>query len=193
MSESNSIYPYITADNRANPQAYMYSAYHGQAFLREYFAIRESMMQRLIAVDPPAAGPVTDSMVIQELERLARTSPLPFVQTAIDLFMPDRLDRIVHSFEIHKKVFGEYDAGGRPVDRTDYRSTTPYVVLSAALGLAISQNLRLKHLNSLIKLLDTISSFAHELIGAEVTLVRFALQAELQAVRDLMEQKGVSS
>jgi hypothetical protein len=190
-------YPYITTDNRENRQFYMYSKYSGINFLEHYNRIRSGAQERLTHKLREADADATAyEEVLKAFEDLANESEQLIVKELFEMIqLKDfgKLDKLVHSFEIRKRVYATYDQFCKPATK-DYRNTQPYIALAFALSINnISETEHLRYLNALLKLNDTILSFEDELSHVEALLFKYTLQEEQQAIRNIMLQKGLIS
>jgi hypothetical protein len=199
MPKSKTIYPYITNDNRENRQFYMYSKFCGSEFLQQYNNYRMNAQMRLSLKFIEERHNVKSDFesVLRDFETLALRSEHQMVKELFDLVkrkqsfeLRSKMEKLVHSFEIRKRIYGEYDENNKPVT-DDYKGTEPYLAFAATLSYCIVESDNLKYLNTLLKLTDTILSFEEDLSGVEAMLFIHVLNEEQQAINNLMSRKGL--
>jgi hypothetical protein len=199
MSRDVEIYPYITNNNRENRQFYMYSQFHGIDFIRHYDQTRKQALMRLEkkSFEVYKDSEIDWNLCLLNLKKISNSSESPIVKELFVLIEANNtsdlarcLEKLVHSFEIRKRVYSEYDVNYKPA--TDqYSNAEPYVALAAALAYWLNKSSNLKYLNALLKLNDTILSFESELTIIEASVFFLVLRQEQCAVCDLASYKEV--
>jgi hypothetical protein len=134
------------------------------------------------------------------LERLSgriigRDGPIADVGPAVGLFdavatCPENnlngFDRIVHRFELTKRVWPEYDSDGKPIAAADFRNIDLYVFFARALVAAAQRTGSLVYLNALLKVVDTCCAYVDEVDAIE------ELRAVIEAERELLDGLAAS-
>lgn len=146
-------YPYARGPLLDEPNSYFYSAFEGTAFLDAWSQDRSAADRWFAATSAPAVGDDARDDPSVVLFRTLQDS----LGTAAGA--PSRLPdvrRLVQHFELTKRIFGEYDAGMRPVDREDFRVLARYVHFGQLLGVAHEHAQDLTCLNALIKVNDIL-------------------------------------
>lgn len=144
------IYPYARGDLLHDRNTYFYSAYHGEAFFDAWRGDRDA------ADGDKADGLSLDPTPTSELAQDLRAR----IAQAGDADAWSTLDRLVQRFEVTKRVHHAYRDTWRAVDPSAFQSVPGYVNLADLLADAHEQSGKLTYLNCLLKLLDTVSSFA---------------------------------
>lgn len=193
----NNSYPYITTDNRFNRQHYMYSSYQKKSFLCTYTFSRDEF---IAALESRHQFFFEQDGLKSAVQKLKKQTKHPAVLELSDQLIgeyndADRLaslNKWIHRFEIHKRMYTFYDEDtSKPVDADSFLLTEPYVAFSAVLACALEEKFNLKVLNTLLKLTDTILSFITELSEVEAEIVFYILIIEKANVRRLIQEKGL--
>ena len=143
-----SSYDYARGDLLEQRNSYMYTPDRGPAFL---VAWRESRAQALAELPAPAQRPPpaegdsgTDALLEDLLGALERGGTLP------------ALEAMLQRFEVTKRIHARYTEHWRPEDPGDYRDLRRYVRFAEVLDCAYERLGDLRHLNALIKCVDTL-------------------------------------
>ncbi len=204
-------YPYTKADLlQEPPQHYMYSAYQGARLLAAYTADRNHAMARLDAVAgrspgetfgndpgrapprvPPRAptGPFEATELLRDLAAYAGAGGDLSASPASGL-----LEAFIGKFEVAKRLRKSYGPNLKPAG-AEHAGPAAYAYLAYAAAVAARQGgpHRLRHLNALLKLDDTIASTdLDRLDRAALAAARAAMGLELDLVQQLAADKGIS-
>lgn len=145
-------YPYAEGDPREAPNTYAYVRYEGKVFLDAW---RRSRWWALDELPPPAVAIRTASSdggndTAVHLERFWQKL------TEIGNSAPAELDRLLHHFELTKRIFTRYDTSWRPETGSDFRDVSLYLRFAEVLDLAYANTGMLTYLNALLKCLDIL-------------------------------------
>lgn len=183
------IYPYAEGDLLEQRHDYFYSAFHGAPFLDAWRASRQKAT-RTAPASTADAGSLdvelsnsTGMMLDRLFEVFAHGSPESEHWRS--------LDRLVHRFEVSKRIHAAYGTDCKPLDMADYRDLRLYVAFAEVLARAASTSRRLSYLSALLKCMDILCAYVPclgapwqprflALIASEERLVR-ALERAVQA------------
>jgi len=189
-------YVFITKDNLLNRQNYMYSAFFGHSFIKEYIELRKQAVDRM-SVGIPSSWHTSLEEALFHAEKHSQTT------TALNLLHAwnqrdmhavfEQADALVHAFEIRKRIHAAYNSLYKPIDPEDFRSLDAYAALAVVLGLATRDRVHLRYLNTLLKINDTLLSVENEMNDSVRVLSLHALNLELLSIERLMAEKGVKA
>lgn len=188
------LYKYITENNLEHTQNYMYSEYAGLDFLKAYYQTREPFLLEnteelfVLLGNEFSSGmfgqTATGSHLISILKRL-HTEPCEDDRIAVNFY--------VQRFEVHKRLFAEYDAQtGRPVAGSSYGTILDYILLAAVAEKAYGSFRSLKYLNCLLKLNDTLLSLIPFKEERMLLLVKMLITREVEDVKELLYRKKIA-
>lgn len=196
---NDALYPYAEGDLLEQRHSYFYSAFRGPEFLDAWQASRRRAA--VVAQEeggatctsetmesPRAEGEMADSQAGHRLEASPTGCLLATLLDAFTRGRPDvtdwsALDRLVHRFEVSKRIHDAYGADNKPIDSSAYHDLRLYVDFADVLACAARASARLSYLNALLKCMDTLSAYAArlpvscrsryaELVSVEAQLVR---------------------
>lgn len=180
-------YPYAEGDLLERRHDYFYSAFHGCAFLAAWRAARAAAVSSAMgSTCPPGARPATESPIARLLSELQEAfehgDPSPAAWSL--------LDRLVHRFEVSKRVHGTYDSAFKPVDIEDYRDLSRYVAFAELLAQVAARAERLSYLSALLKCMDILCAYAERLPDGFAGRFARLVAAEDALVRAVQERAG---
>ncbi len=189
-------YVYITENNLENRQHYQYSKFGGEEFLQAYLNSRQAFIEKyknddfsekelLITIKNDlaqfeASGLPGDNFVLK-CELLAMLSEY-YEQDAFSSL--EKLEKIVKTFEVRKRLYHQYNDKMRPLDESDYTSEELYVLFALLLINVATKNSDLQYLSTTIKVVDALISFASE----QKEILAHICEKELLLTRALMEE-----
>lgn len=186
-------YPYTAGSLLDCPQSYMYSSFHGEAFILSW---RESRRVALRTLYYPALSllpcfdfisPVSTISILSSICHSLREGE---EQTEPNVYW---LQRLVRKFEVTKRIYDGYEVEvpHKPMPNAKYRDLSLYLLLAECLirHCLISPNIQ--YLNCLLKLNDTLISQKYLLDGSQSAHLSWILEAELHIVSVLMSKVGV--
>jgi len=180
-SQSKLRYAYATGELLDARNTYSYTAYHGVAFLTAWHRQRDTVMGTSKAAfittnsKPPGNSP-TALLLCDVHAGLASEARGQALAT---------LNRVLQRFEVTKRIHGEYNENWRPVDPQDYHDLDLYLQFSQALDLAYSLTHQLQYLNGLLKCMDTLTAYLHDLNIEQVENLQALARAERHHVSAL--------
>lgn len=151
-------YDYASGDLLENRNTYFYTKFHGKAFLTAWHRQREQALAEKKAIDT-AASDLDSSPTMHMIEVLHQK--LSEHHTGHQTIQT--LNRLVQRFEVSKRLHSRYNFNWRPVDATDYKKWTRYVRFAEVLNLAYAITLSLPYLNTLLKIMDTLTAAYQQL------------------------------
>ncbi len=184
-------YKYITEINLENRQDYMYSAYHGSAFLHSYRKTREVFMESL--------GHTSNNISFSELgeqEKNETNDRLAALAKMLELGrwtneVKKEADYFVKAFELRKRLYNTYQVASlRPVEESGYDCLDNYILLSFCIYHSYLQTQSLKYLNTMLKVDDTLLSLSAKLTQEEKDRLAWLLQREINLVRQEERRAG---
>lgn len=141
-------YDYARGDLLEQRNTYMYSAVGGPAFLAAWRRSRQEALASLppLADRPPplARGLGTDALLEELLAALELGGATP------------ALEALLQRFEVTKRLHARYTERWRPEDPNDFRDLSRYVRFAEVLERAYERLHDLRHLNALMKCVDTL-------------------------------------
>ncbi|PWT75141.1 MAG: hypothetical protein C5B46_03010 [Proteobacteria bacterium] len=149
-------YSYASGDLLEQRNTYFYSAYQGPGLIDAWRRQRHEVETDL-AIGAGAAHGSEEPLPIGPTDWLLQ-SMYRTLSTQGGLSEQTQLERLVQRFEVSKRLHGEYDATWRPVDPADYRSSERYVRFAEILQLAYGFSGRITYLNTLLKVVDTLTA-----------------------------------
>lgn len=173
-------YEYATGELLDDPNTYSYAAFRGIDFLRAWRSQRDAAGQASAAVDAQVRHS-RDSATALLLREISAGLSSSFPDQALAT-----LDRLLQRFEVTKRVHGEYNDNWRPVDLQDYRDLSLYLHFAVALDQAYSLTRRLQYLNGLLKCLDTLTAYQHDINIEQAESLQALILAEKRHVDALL-------
>lgn len=195
MSENEISYPFAYGDLLAQPITYFYSAYAGKPFLSAWRGQRDSVLRRAPA---PSPAPEATLAILTHADTVETASLLEFVfhalsqKTSLDSEAANWLARLVHKFEVFKRVHDAYRSGFRAVNRNDHKTLNHYLRLAEVFDLAWNRMGHMVYLNALLKIMDTLCSVYDQLSREEQARLATLIHAERQYIDDVATAQGLS-
>lgn len=194
-------YKYITENNLEERQNYMYSAFGGDAFLKEYFETREMILDSMgesqisieniiekIMCNSNSCEQIDDENII-ELKGLINNQLKKLPQENLSFL---QIDLIVKTFEVRKRLYHLYSPVFKPLDEDGYKDNELYLLFAVMMCVAYEASMNLKYLNSLLKVNDIlISILTSNKNDLENEYVAFVLMKELYYIKKLCENKNI--
>lgn len=185
-------YRYITENNLYNKQNYMYSAYGGIHFLKEYVDSRREYMEKQGHLKDETVqydtGKEDSNDVLRDLtdiwKKLEEGRP--------DRETMERVNAYAKSFEVRKRIYGKYDDGWKPAGNKEFENYGAYLSLAGCMANAYQYTGCLKYFNCLLKLDDTLLSIQDKLCMGEKKMLYRILRMELDAFYRLAGEHGIS-
>ncbi|MEM6594820.1 MAG: hypothetical protein AAF672_08505 [Pseudomonadota bacterium] len=178
-----SLYTYADGDLLSERNVYSYSAYHGRPFLDAWRAQRATALETSGAGNPLSHEQTPAFHFICAVHNRLKSDPQ-------DTGVWRDLDRLLQRFEVTKRVHHAYTDAWRAVDKTKFDAAPAYVSLAEAMAWAYSTTGRLTYLNTLLKLLDTLSNLINRLPGGLAGRVDTLMGRELRFVEVLISKLG---
>ena len=178
-------YKYITNHNLENCQNYMYSQYCGREFLDAYKHSRLEYIEKYNDAD---------SCYIVKANRQKSETETKLRNLSMDDSM--LLDAFVKTFEVRKRLYTQYDWGTwRPESHAYYDDMELYLLLAEKCVEFYQRSKRLKLLNCLLKVDDTLLSECSLLDDVQKKRLCNVLKEELLLVdtleKDNLEKRGL--
>ena len=149
----NATYPYAEGNLLEQPNTYFYSAYRGEQFLKAW---RECRGNRLVGALGQGASTLpieteADSAIEQMTVALEES-----LEESVNALA--KLDKLVQSFEVTKRIFDNYTRDFRAVDKSRYHNIGSYALFSRLLNLAFKKTGCLTYLNAFLKCNDILNA-----------------------------------
>jgi methionyl-tRNA formyltransferase len=193
-------YIYVTENNLENRQTYQYSKYGGEAFLAAYESSRRALLLKF--TNQNQIPLLTDCELLTECIKITeayyakppdsshvilRHEICDILIRLIDnIIIPDdyhRLDLILKTFEVRKRLYHCYDLKFKPYDESDYEDRGLYLLFACCLIHAYRKTTDLKYLNTLLKVNDLLISLDFKMyFETEYRVLHYALQEELKMI-----------
>ncbi len=182
-------YEYITKNNLYEKQTYMYSAYKGLDFLKEYLDSRNAFLERQEA--PEACGAAqdeTDCNLVQQnlLQILQELQNGNYGQEIIS-----SVNAYTKSFEVRKRLYSCYDNNWKPVSDAGFEDYESYLLFAECLLLVYRHTKCLKYFSCLLKLDDTLLSVQEKLENPLKKRCCQIISQELEIFYQLAGEHGV--
>lgn len=161
-------YEYITENNLENRQRYQYTKYEGEKFLLSYLESRKKFL------------PLSN----EQISIISHISKQKYISEAL-------ADKILQSFEVRKRIYGEYDERYKPLDENDYKNYQLYLDFADLMIGMYEKSFNLKYLNALLKVDDTLLSIYSLLNVEQRVMLGKILEKEIQYVKTLREKTNV--
>lgn len=188
-------YSYSKTDLLRHPQKYQKTPFFGLDFLKAYKNSRLSKISSL-KVDPFSLNEFLSSISTNFKDNSDfflkdfLSHLLIMSQKKSDFnTVTKHLNLLLKKFEIKKKIFVKYDSSFKEIDE-NFSYLRNYLLLSLLFEIQYEKSLSLKHLNSCLKINDTISSQKIEFEEDKI-LFKYLLEKELEFVKNLCEKKGI--
>lgn len=183
-------YKYITKNNLENKQNYMYSDYNGKDFLYAYIETREKFIN------------IKYNCLYKDLNKYCKQELgdtfSELAQLLINIENNDKdinevciiIDKYVKSFEVKKLLFSQYLQGTmKSVDGAEYTIYDNYIIFALILIKLYGKTKRLKYLNCVLKVDDTLLSINEILNMQQKYYLNVILNKELEIINNLYEEK----
>lgn len=181
-------YPYITDNNLQKKQHYMYSEYHGLAFLKEYLVSRAGdTLQTDDLPEEDAKNGRYSNPVREELWTLY----YKLKNGKWDQKMRDRFHAYIKSFEVRKRLYTEYEATWKPAKEAGFEDFESYLIFADCLILVYQQTNCLKYFSCLLKLNDTLLSVQNRLQRRQVEQLQRIVKEEVNLFNQLLDAIGI--
>lgn len=182
-------YKYVTDNNLENIQTYMYSEYFGMDFLNAYMRVRKNSIVLNTGLD----GDVESNMIpyLKSETSLALFEIWKQIRNTKSDSLKEQADCFVKRFEVKKRLYGKYEAGGKFVAESGYNDYILYILLGFISSKMYTDTGNLKYLNCLLKVVDTLISAQDNMDLVLRKLVSLLIMEEMGYVRELAEAKGV--
>lgn len=161
-------YEYITENNLENRQRYQYTKYNGEEFLADYLKSR---------LEASALENTSDSM--------------PVITGNNKYISEVYAEQILKSFEVRKRIYGEYNEKFKPLDEQDYENYQFYLDFASLMAGMYEKGNNLRYLNALLKVDDTLLSIRNLLNEEQKALLEIILAKEMSYVKALRENVTV--
>lgn len=181
-------YKYITENNLYEKQTYMYSAYKGIDFIKEYLNSRENCLKEIKKRGGYKDTKPKHSFVYGDLVELCEKLKAGKKNDEI----MQLVNAYTKSFEVRKRIYSEYDAEWKPLSGTDFEEYESYIVFAECLLLAYRYTKCLKYFNCLLKLDDTLISIQNKLDQQLRIYLSQVLRQELNIFNELVAAIGVN-
>jgi hypothetical protein len=190
----------VTENNLENRQTYQYSNYGGEAFLTAYESNRRALLLTLTNLNHSPL--LTDRELLAECVNITETyyaKPLDsshvilryeiceiLIKLINNIIIPDdyyRLDLILKTFEVRKRLYHCYDLKFKPYDESDYKDCGLYLIFACCLIHAYRKTTDLKYLNALLKVNDLLISLDFKMYSEkEYRMLHYSVQEELKMI-----------
>lgn len=198
-----SMYSYVDRDLLSTPEKYQMTPFEGIGFLDAYKESRKKILDTssdnndfnlsdniLNLINTNENNEVLDQSIFLTKELLL------FIykknRNTSDIIHKTYLDRIIKKFEIKKKIYEQYDNQIKEVS-SEHSDIVNYILLSINCSIAYKKSHNLRYLNTSLKLNDLLISQIKKLVDKNIlTLCRFALRLELDAVIKICQEKGIN-
>ena len=182
------LYKYITENNLYEKQNYMYSEYEGIDFLRKYTASRKSYLNTVQQSFENEGAILTRCKTEEELKEIL--SVLKAGETDYKIIV--KLNMLIKSFEIRKRIYTEYDERWKPIEGAGFEEYGLYLLFADCLIYAYKEIKNLKYLSCLMKVNDTILSLSDKYITELKPYLAWLIQEELEEFSKLAIQMGIN-
>lgn len=172
-------YPYCGRDLFAEPETYFFAACSCVDFLDGWKRSRVEFRRDLGEACAMAETPECPSEGVLLLDLLSRSS-LQDIESAATI-----VDPLLKKYEVYKRLFAAYLSSGKRHPRSQPASLGAYIAFGEAL-LRQAEAGSLKHLSTLLKLCDALTSQPTELFSAEEAgRLDAVLSGELRLIEEL--------
>lgn len=187
--KSNCDYPYARGELLSDRNTYFYSVFGGSAFLSAWKFERASVFSTLPPGRPaPSASSTSPPMGNVTIDTGSLLEYLYEAATQGQITHPQAgryLDQIIKKFEVTKRVHQEYDANFKAIDKELHHNLELYVRLGEVFELAYAKTRDIRLLNVFLKVMDTVCSFATELVPVQQARLSTLIEAEQKFVMEL--------
>lgn len=152
-------YDYASGDLLENRNTYFYTKFNGQAFLTAWYTQRNQVKVAEQEISVVSESVLDASPTMQMIEVLYQK--LSAHHTGSQTIRT--LNKLVQRFEVSKRLHSRYNANWRAVDVADYKSWSRYVRFAEVLSLAYANTQSLPYLNTLLKIMDTLTAACNQL------------------------------
>ena len=186
------------------PQKYQMSPYHGVQFLKAYESSRKKILEKLKLSD--AKNYRFHNILAEKYSGISsnirfdeKINTFEFFNyllkrisdKVIDQKSKEKLDQLVKTFEVKKKIFSKYGVDMKE-NSSDYASINLYLLFSLICLKFYELNKNLKYLNTSLKLNDIICSQVGTYdFKNDLELFALVIHEEMSHVINLCKQKGV--
>lgn len=190
-------YSYASGDLLEHPQTYQYSKYNGALFLESWLQNRNQIKKELGEPTPPTEVSIDVSIHISPpyvLDDLLE-AVMAGIWNDIDLEWGDPafvLLMLVKKFEIHKRLYNEYDKDFQPINKDNYHELKYYIRFAEIVEKQYSIRKELPYLNVLLKLIDTLIASRSRLNPSEKSRLAWLIDREYNHVLTCAQNNGVS-
>ena len=199
-------YIYSTQNLLEIPQKYQMSPFQGHKFLEQYKESRKASMQLIkdkintITLDQVTAQMQPNFQHPLEIINSSKFRTQKLFESIFLILLRDKDDTnitkivndFIKKFEIKKRIFSCYNKEIQEASN-DYKILPNYILLASICVLKYKKTKKLKYINVLLKLNDTICSQIN-IISENNTrfLCFFALESELDYISDLIKKNGIN-
>jgi len=191
----NSPYKYSQRNLITNPETYFYSQYEGIQFLiqwqndRKKFGTCQKDFQVEIFFSQPHNFISTSPVVVSShfLNDLYRQT----MQGEISQKNKEVIDAVLKRFEITKKIFDTYSADIRPLSESSDLDINLYLKFGIVIEMMYTTTHELPYLNSLLKVMDIISSVFDYLTKTQKKYSAFLARREEFHLLELLTRQGI--
>jgi len=174
-------YMYITKDNLENRLKYNYSEFGGADFLLAFSKSRSNAFEYISGKEDNKHITKTDlNLFLERIETKDANRTLNKI-----------IDQYVKSYEVHKRIYSEYDRSFRPVDGTSYLDYENYILLAHCCAKLYENTKCMKYLSCMLKIDDTLISIINRLDQYELFYLREILEKEQFLIDQLIIKMGV--
>lgn len=187
-------YKYITCDNLADTQDYMYSEYLGQKFIEQYFESRyiytkNNSMDVQTAMHKMLETCSSCSECFTMLRNLY--SQISEKNTALPL---QQICLFQKRFEVKKRLYSSYKTSTSIGNSgEEYRDLNPYLLLSAILLETYRRTNSLSCFSTYLKINDTLISCCNAMTQEQQNVLEALICNEVALVKKLLKEKWGST
>lgn len=182
-------YPYASGNLLEDRNNYFYTGYLGEPFLKSWLAQRGNVYDNSHGYTPNPLPIVTssDALIAEIRDGLAPSSPVEGKSNSLS-----RLDHLLRSYEVTKRIYEAYQSDWKPVDKTAYHNIVSYIHFAYSIICAYEVTGIITYLNALLKCTDTLTSLNSHLTPGSLAHLSKILTKEkslIGSLRDDLEFK----
>jgi len=188
-------YTLADGDLLNHPNTYFYMPFSGTPFLDAWRLSRDMLLATVPELSLPPVKSARPFMIDGQIDTAALLATLKAEYSASHTVTDESkkwLLKLLHKFEVFKRVHGYYDMSFKAIDRQDHKNTSLYIGLAEVFELAWQRDNSLQFLSALLKILDTLSSLEKSLPAVEKVQLAHLVQQERKHIRDFALTRGVS-
>lgn len=191
----SSSYQYTQRDLLEYPETYFYSEYSGKEFFHQWLHDRDKFEEAPDNFTPQLLFVSLQEPLIESKE-INTNFFLNFVYRQLstgdlDEENQNKIDLLVKRFEITKYIFNNYSPDMRPLPGSSYLDWDLYLKFGLILEALFTKMGNIPYLNSLLKIIDIISSDYEKLTNPQKQVGSFLVKREREIILNLLKEREI--